>query len=131
MINRRFMLVRLPLCHSQPFEVSTSHLQIVRYCIYMAEYQITFWRMIPSMIAARDGDDVVKVSLPQRFQEAIDEAAMRLDAADADAYMNGWTRTEWMEQTGTPAQIAEAVSAELDKRFSQEHLDDILDNLNA
>ena len=87
--------------------------------------------MIPSMIAARDGDDVVEVSLPQRFQEAIDEAAMRLDAADADAYMNGWTRTEWMEQTGTPAQIAEAVSAELDKRFSQEHLDDILDNLNA
>lgn len=87
--------------------------------------------MIPSMVAARDGDDVVKISLPQRFQEAIDEAAMRLDAADANAYMDGWTRTEWMEQTGTPAQIADAVSAELDKRFSQEKLDDILDNLNA
>lgn len=87
--------------------------------------------MIPSMVAARDGDDVVKISLPQRFQEAIDEAAMRLDAADANAYMDGWTRTDWMEQTGTPAQIADAVSAELDKRFSQEQLDDILDNLNS
>lgn len=87
--------------------------------------------MIPSMVAARDGDDVVKISLPQRFQEAIDEAAMRLDAADANAYMDGWTRTEWMAQTGTPAQIADAVSAELDKRFSQEQLDEILDNLNS
>lgn len=87
--------------------------------------------MIPSMVAARDGDDVVKVSLPQRFQEAIDEAAMRLDAADANAYMDGWTRTEWMEQTGSPAQIAEAVSAELEKRFSEEQLEDILDQLSS
>ena len=97
----------------------------------MAEYQITFWRMIPSMVAARDGDDVVKVSLPQRFQEAIDEAAMRLDAADANAYMDGWTRTDWMEQTGSPAQIAEAVSAELEKRFSEEQLEEILDQLSS
>jgi len=52
----------------------------------MAEYQITYWRDFPSMVVARSGDETVKVSLASRFQEAIDEAAMRLDAADADAY---------------------------------------------
>ena len=57
----------------------------------MTEIQITKWRDIPSMIVAKDGEDQVKISLPARFQEAIDEAAMRLGEADADAYMDGWT----------------------------------------
>ena len=43
----------------------------------MSEYQITSWKEIPSMITVRDGDKVVKSSLPMRFQEAIDELAMR------------------------------------------------------
>ncbi len=44
----------------------------------MAEYQITRWREIPSLVTAREGDQVAKISLSTRFQEAIDEAAMRL-----------------------------------------------------
>ena len=51
----------------------------------VTEYQITSWRELPSLVVARDGDDVVKVSLPSRIQEAIDEAAMRLGEADAGA----------------------------------------------
>ena len=51
----------------------------------MAEIQVTWWRDLPSLVVARDGDDVVKVPLPPRFQEAIDEAAMRLGAVDSPA----------------------------------------------
>jgi hypothetical protein len=40
----------------------------------VSEIQVTFWREIPSMVAARQGEEVAKVQLPQRFQEAIDEA---------------------------------------------------------
>ena len=54
----------------------------------MTEFQITYWRDLPSMVVARAGDETVKVQLAQRLQEAIDEAAMRLDAADADAYLS-------------------------------------------
>ncbi len=57
----------------------------------MSEYQITSWRVIPSMVVAREGEKTVKAQLPMRFQEAIDEAAMRMGEADADSYMNGWT----------------------------------------
>ena len=48
------------------------------------------------MVIAREGDKTVKAQLPMRFQEAIDEAAMRMGESDADSYMNGWTRSEWI-----------------------------------
>jgi hypothetical protein len=35
----------------------------------MTEYQITSWRVIPSMVVAREGDKTVKSQLPMRFQE--------------------------------------------------------------
>ena len=53
----------------------------------MTEYQITSWHQIPSMVVARNGDDIAKVQLAARFQEAIDEAAMRMGETDADAYL--------------------------------------------
>ena len=55
----------------------------------MTEYQITQWHEIPSMVVARDGADVAKIQLAARFQEAIDEAAMRMGSTDADAYLDG------------------------------------------
>jgi hypothetical protein len=97
----------------------------------MTEVQITRWREIPSMVAARDGAEVFKVSLEQRFQEAIDEAAMRLGEADADAYMAGWDRTAWEPADGTPAEAAERTAAQLTEQWSEEALSTFLDALGA
>ena len=36
----------------------------------MTEFQVTSWRDIPSMVASRDGDEIVKIPLHQRCQEA-------------------------------------------------------------
>lgn len=94
----------------------------------MAEVQVTRWRELPSLVTAREGDDVVKVSLPARFQEAIDEAAMRLDAADADAYMEGWIRGPWEIVEGSAAQAAEAVTAGLEATWSPEAITAFLDS---
>jgi hypothetical protein len=94
----------------------------------MAEVQVTRWRDIPSMVTARDGDDVVKVQLAARFQEAIDEAAMRLDAADADAYLEGWCRDPWTDVAGSATQAADAVTAELEARWSAEAITSLLDS---
>ena len=41
---------------------------------------MTYWRDLPSLVVAREGDTVTKSQLASRFQEAIDEAAMRLGA---------------------------------------------------
>ncbi len=43
----------------------------------MAEHQITHWKNIPSMVSAREGRrERAKAELSERFQVAIDEAAM-------------------------------------------------------
>ena len=49
------------------------------------------------MVVAKFGDETVKVQLANRLQEAIDEAAMRLGAADSEAYLAGWHRSDWIE----------------------------------
>ena len=97
----------------------------------MAEYQITYWREIPSMVVARDDSDTFKVALANRFQEAIDEAAMRLGASDADAYMNGWNRSDWTQADGSVSEIAERISRELEENLNEEQLNKLLDSLNT
>jgi len=97
----------------------------------MAEYQITQWREIPSMVVAREGDEVVKVQLAPRFQEAIDEAAMRLGDTDADAYLMGWNKTPWTARVGTPAEVAAALAHEIDERLDEAALNALLDALNG
>lgn len=95
----------------------------------MAEYQITSWRDLPSMVVAREGDAVTKVQLAARFQEAIDEAAMRLGETGSDEYLAGWTRSEWTAMDGDHSQVAATVSAELEESWTAERLTAYLDGL--
>ena len=96
----------------------------------MAEIQVTYWRDIPSMVAAREGDDVVKVPLAQRFQEAIDEAAMRLGEGEADAYLAGWTRSDWEAVDVDAANAVAQRSAALEEQWDDAALTAYLDGLN-
>ena len=95
----------------------------------MSEFQITRWHQIPSMVVAREGEQVIKIMLPTRFQEAIDEAAMRLGEIDADAYTSGWNRDPWIQATETPQILADRIAEELETRFTEEHLKVILDEV--
>lgn len=93
----------------------------------MPEYQVTRWRDLPSLVVAREGDDVVKLPLPQTFQEAIDEAAMRLGAVDSMAYLEGWVREAWTPADGTLTEVAERVVAGLEGEWSEKALAAYLD----
>ena len=95
----------------------------------MTEIQVTYWREIPSMVAARAGEEVAKVQLPQRFQEAIDEAAMRLGESSSDDYLAGWTRSPWEECDGDPIEASQQRSQVLDAEWDQDRLDTYLDSL--
>jgi cvfA/B/C family virulence factor len=95
----------------------------------MTEYQVTLWRELPSMVAARSGDETVKAQLAPRFQEAIDEAAMRLGDTGADDYLAGWGRSPWAEVTGTPSEVLDRVVAELDAEWPASRVADYLDAL--
>jgi hypothetical protein len=95
----------------------------------MTEFQVTRWRELPSMVAARAGDESAKVQLAARFQEAIDEAAMRLGDTGATDYLEGWERSPWTEADGSPAEVLDRVSAELDREWPAERIADYLDGL--
>ena len=95
----------------------------------MSEYQIMRWHHIPSMVIARAGEQVIKIMLPTRFQEAIDEAAMRMGEIDADAYTSGWNRDPWIASTELAQALADRIAQELEATFSEKHLQEILDEL--
>lgn len=95
----------------------------------MTEFQVTRWRELPSMVAARAGDEIVKAELAPRFQEAIDEAAMRLGDTGADEYLAGWDRSPWTAADGSPPEVLDRVVAELDSEWPAERIDAYLDAL--
>jgi hypothetical protein len=95
----------------------------------VAEYQVTKWREIPSMVAARQGDDLMKVQLAPRFQEAIDEAAMRLGDTGSDDYLAGWERSPWSVADGTPAEVLDRIAAGLEEEWPADRIAAYLDEL--
>jgi hypothetical protein len=79
----------------------------------MAEYQVLYWGEIPSLVKASDASGELTLRLPQPFHDAIDDAAMRAGAADAEAYLAGWRWGPVGQRPGAARDVAEAVIAEL------------------
>ena len=95
----------------------------------MTEYQVTYWRELPSMVVARDDSgEVTKASLSARFQGAVDEAAMRLGETSSDAYLDGWRRGEWTEADGDRADVVTRVVADLEAQWDEAALTACMDD---
>jgi len=97
----------------------------------VAEYQVTSWRDLPSMVVAREGEHVTKAPLAPRFQEAIDEAAMRLGDTGSDDYLAGWSRGPWTPRDGSTTEVAEAVVADLEGDWPAQRVTGYLDSLGG
>ena len=95
----------------------------------MANLVITYWRDIPSAVSVKAGRKEEKRMLADRFQEAIDEAAMRLGESDADAYMEGWRKGEWIAADGTPTDVVHRIAEELEADLTEDRLNALLDEL--
>lgn len=59
----------------------------------MAELTVILWRDIPAQVTATDGRVTARRELPDRFQKAIDAAAMTAGMVESDDYLEGWRRT--------------------------------------
>jgi hypothetical protein len=94
----------------------------------MATYQIIYWRDIPAQVKARAGRERLSGSLSDRFQEAIDEAAMRAKTTGTDDYLEEWRPSDWQEREGETAAVVEAVLAELEAAYPDERLRRLVQN---
>lgn len=88
----------------------------------MPELIKIYWRDIPSQVTAKAGRKTAKVMLPERFQEAIDRAAMRAGKGSSDAYMEDWRRDR-SPCSGDLQAEADAAAAELIAAWDDETLE--------
>lgn len=78
----------------------------------MASLTIVYWRDIPAQVIVKKGRDTAKIQLTERFEKAIDRAAMRAHLRDTDSYLAEWRR-------GTPQDVSDDLQAEADKKAAE------------
>jgi hypothetical protein len=90
----------------------------------MPDLTVIWWRDIPAQVTAGSGRGATRAQLADRFQEAIDAAAMRAGLLGTDAYLAEWRR----ETRGCGDDLAGEVADEvawLEAAFT----DDVLERL--
>jgi Virulence factor len=94
----------------------------------MAELFIVCWRDIPAQVIVKAGRRSAKRQLDERFQEAIDRAAMRAGLLDTDAYLGEWRRAAAGPYGDDLEAEADAAAARLDAEYPQERLRTLVTN---
>ncbi len=89
----------------------------------MAELLVVLWRDIPAqVIARRSRREQVKRVLTQRFAEAIDKAAMRGDAREAESYLQAWRKSTPEPCDEDLEKASESRAQELEAAYDDERL---------
>ena len=88
----------------------------------MAKLTIVYWRDIPAQVIAKEKRTAAKRVLPERFEKAIDRAAMRSGARDTDAYLAEWRRGEPTPCGDDLEAEAAAAAARLEAEFDDDRL---------
>lgn len=83
----------------------------------MAQLSILYWRDLPSQVVVKQGRQNAKILLSNRFQEAIDMAAMRDKSHDSDAYLEGWRKGDPESVDGDLQAEAEACATSLEATY--------------
>lgn len=94
----------------------------------MAQVTIVYWRDMPAQVLVGRGRRGVKIQLSERFEQAIDRAAMASGAAGTDEYLVEWRKADPVSVEGSDQEAAEAKAAEIEAEFDQEHLKKLISN---
>ena len=94
----------------------------------MPDATIVYWRDIPAQVIVGKGRRGSKRQLEERFEQAIDRAAMKVNAKDADAYLAEWRKAAPYQMDGDPDEIVEAEALRLEAEYDQERLKALIAN---
>lgn len=94
----------------------------------MPEVTIVYWRDIPAQVIVGKGRRGSKVQLPERFEQAIDRAAMKAGARDSDSYLADWRKALPYECEGDPDAIAQAEAARIEAEYDTARLKILINN---
>ena len=83
------------------------------------------WRAIPAQVTAGKGRNAARAQLSERFQEAIDAAAMRAGLIGSDSYLEEWRRDTRDCGDDLDAEVS-AAAAQLEQDYTDERLERIV-----
>ena len=94
----------------------------------MPDVTIVYWRDIPAQVIVGKGRRGSKRQLSERFEQAIDRAAMKVNAKDADAYLAEWRKAASYTMEGDPDEIVEAEALRLETEYDKERIKALIAN---
>ncbi len=94
----------------------------------MPDVTIVYWRDIPAQVIVGKGRRGSKMPLPERFEQAIDRAAMKVGASETDAYLAEWRKAAPYEVAGEADEVARAEAARIDNEYDTGRLKALIDN---
>ncbi|EAQ44722.1 MAG: hypothetical protein BM560_03690 [Roseobacter sp. MedPE-SWde] len=94
----------------------------------MVDVTIVYWRDIPAQVIVGKGRRGSKRQLEERFEQAIDRAAMKVNAKDSDAYLAEWRKAAPYVLEGESAEVAESEAKRLEAEYDQDRLKALIAN---
>lgn len=93
----------------------------------MAQLIVVYWRDIPAQVIVKKGRESAKKQLNERFEKAIDRAAMRAKLRDTDSYLAEWRRAAPVEVSDDLEAEAVKAQAEIEAAFPEERLKEFVE----
>jgi hypothetical protein len=94
----------------------------------MVDVTIVYWRDIPAQVIVGKGRRGTKMPLPERFEQAIDRAAMKTGAAGTDDYLAEWRKGDPYPVEGEAEAVAQSEAARLDALYDTGRLKALIGN---
>ena len=94
----------------------------------MPDVTIVYWRDIPAQVIVGKGRRGAKKQLEERFEKAIDRAAMKGDAKDTDDYLAEWRKAEPFAVDGDPNEIVAEQATRLEAEYDNDRLKQLINN---
>ena len=94
----------------------------------MPDVTIVYWRDIPAQVIVGSGRKAAKVQLSERFEQAIDRAAMKTGAAGTDDYLAEWRKAPAYAVAGEQADVAASEAARIEADYDKTRLMALIEN---
>lgn len=96
--------------------------------IAMPDLTIVYWRDIPAQVIVGRGRRGTKVPLSERFEQAIDRAAMKVGASGTDAYLAEWRKADPVSVDGDDEEVARTAAARIEADYDTDRLKALIAN---
>ena len=96
----------------------------------MPDVTIVYWRDIPAQVLVGRGRRAAKAQLPERFEQAIDRAAMKAGMAGTDDYLTQWRKADPYPcaAAGSDQEVANAEAARIEAEYDQDRIKALIAN---